>query len=45
MIEQINEIVSRECSREGGVEAAAKAWIERAKGLNKSQGKGNEPRH
>lgn len=45
VLEQINEIVYRECSREGGIEAAAKTWIERVKGLNKGQGKGNQPRH
>lgn len=43
VIERIKEIVHRECSREGGVEIAAQAWIERAKGLHKGQGRGNQP--
>ena len=42
---RIDEIVSGECSREGGVEAAAKAWVERAKGLHRGKGRGNDPRH
>ncbi|KAJ9374382.1 hypothetical protein DTO282F9_1473 [Paecilomyces variotii] len=38
--EKIKMIVQRECMREGGVEEAARIWIDRAKGLNKGQGKG-----
>lgn len=45
VIERINEIVDRECSQEGGIEAAAKIWFERTKRLHQSQGKGNQPRH
>ncbi|RMJ22176.1 hypothetical protein PHISP_06959 [Aspergillus sp. HF37] len=45
VLERIDEIVRRECSREGGVDTAAKAWIERTKGLLKGQGRGNQPRH
>ncbi|KAB8075666.1 DUF1613 domain protein [Aspergillus leporis] len=37
--------VHRECSRDGGVEAAAKIWIERAKGIHKGQGSGNQRGH
>lgn len=44
-IDRITEIVHRECSREGGVEMAARTWIERARGLHKGQGRGNQPRH
>ncbi|KAF9884787.1 tRNA(Ser) Um(44) 2'-O-methyltransferase [Aspergillus nanangensis] len=39
-IERVNDLVHRECSREGGISAAAKIWIERAKGLNRGAGKG-----
>lgn len=35
----VMDIVERECSREGGVQAAAQIWIERARGLQKGQGK------
>jgi tRNASer (uridine44-2'-O)-methyltransferase len=45
VVERIDEIVRRECSREWGVDTAAKAWVERAKGLQKGQGRGNQPRH
>lgn len=45
IIEKVDDIVRRECAREGGVEAAAKIWVERAGGLRKGQGKGREPRH
>lgn len=38
IMDRVNEIVYRECAREGGVEAAAKIWIQRAKGLHKGQG-------
>lgn len=43
VVEQIGDIVRRECAREGGVEAAAKVWLERVKGLQ--QGKGCSQRH
>ncbi|KJK68348.1 putative AdoMet-dependent methyltransferase [Aspergillus parasiticus SU-1] len=37
--------VQRECSRDGGVEGAAKIWVERAKGIHKGQGPGNQRGH
>ncbi|KAE8388061.1 uracil-O(2)--methyltransferase [Aspergillus alliaceus] len=37
--------VQRECLRDGGVEAAARIWIERAKGIHKGQGPGNQRGH
>lgn len=40
--EQVNEVVRRECARDGGVEAAARIWIERAKGLNQGKGQGSQ---
>lgn len=43
VVEQVGEIVRRECAREGGVDAAAKVWMERVKGLQ--QGKGSSQRH
>lgn len=43
VVEQIRDIVRRECAREGGVDAAAKVWMERVKGLH--QGKGSSQRH
>lgn len=45
VIERINEIVDRECLQEGSIEAAAKVWVERVKGLRQGQGKGDQPRH
>lgn len=40
--ETVMEVVRRECAREGGVDFAARIWIERAKGIHKGQGKGNQ---
>ncbi|PGH10797.1 hypothetical protein AJ79_05270 [Helicocarpus griseus UAMH5409] len=37
---RVEEVVERECARYGGVEAAAKMWIERSLGLQKTQGRG-----
>ncbi|KAF7155661.1 hypothetical protein CNMCM5623_008203 [Aspergillus felis] len=45
VLERVAAVVQRECAREGGVEVAAKIWVERAKGLHKGQGKGNQPAH
>ncbi|RLL99481.1 tRNA(Ser) Um(44) 2'-O-methyltransferase [Aspergillus turcosus] len=45
VLERVMAVVQRECAREGGVDVAAKIWIERAKGLHKGQGKGNQPGH
>lgn len=40
--EQVDEVVRRECARDGGVEAAARIWIGRAKGLNQGKGQGSQ---
>ncbi|KAL2007471.1 hypothetical protein VTN00DRAFT_8909 [Thermoascus crustaceus] len=40
--ETIVEVVRRECAREGGVEFAARVWIDRAKSIHRGQGKGNQ---
>ncbi|KAE8415859.1 uracil-O(2)--methyltransferase [Aspergillus pseudocaelatus] len=37
--------VQRECSRDGGVSGAARIWVERAKGIHKGQGAGNQRGH
>ena len=42
IVEQVDEVVRRECARDGGVEAAASIWIERAKGLNQGKGQGSQ---
>lgn len=39
--EKIMEIVERECFKDGGIDAAAHIWIDRAKGLRYGQGKGS----
>ncbi|PYH79871.1 DUF1613-domain-containing protein [Aspergillus uvarum CBS 121591] len=39
---KIMAAVQRDCAREGGVEAAAKIWIERARGINKGPGMGKQ---
>lgn len=44
LVQKINKIVERECAMEGGIQASALMWIERAQGLHKGQGKGN-PTH
>ncbi|KAH8705597.1 hypothetical protein BGW36DRAFT_286256 [Talaromyces proteolyticus] len=38
----VDEIVSRECMREGGVGCAANIWIQRAVGLHKGPGMGKQ---
>ncbi|RAK96912.1 tRNA (uracil) methyltransferase [Aspergillus ibericus CBS 121593] len=45
VLERVMEVVRRECSREGGVDEAAKIWVERAKGLNKGSGSGKQGGH
>ncbi|KAJ5367996.1 tRNA (uracil-O(2)-)-methyltransferase [Penicillium cataractarum] len=39
VVQNVMEIVERECSRERGIQASAQIWIERARGLQKDQGK------
>ncbi|KAE8150039.1 hypothetical protein BDV25DRAFT_118499 [Aspergillus avenaceus] len=38
-------VVERECARDGGLEIAAKNWIDRAKTIHKGQGMGNQKGH
>ncbi|KAL2871515.1 tRNA (uracil) methyltransferase [Aspergillus lucknowensis] len=38
ILERVNEIVRKECAREGGVYIAAKGWVERARGLTSGGG-------
>lgn len=42
-LELIEEVVRRECAREGGVQEASKVWMERAKGIH--SGRGQSQRH
>ncbi|KAJ5263276.1 tRNA(Ser) Um(44) 2'-O-methyltransferase [Penicillium angulare] len=42
LIQKITEITQRECSRDGGIQNAARAWIERAQSLNSGQSSGNQ---
>ena len=44
LVQKINNIVERECTIEGGIQASALMWIERAQGLHKGQGMRN-PAH
>jgi tRNASer (uridine44-2'-O)-methyltransferase len=39
VVQRVMDIVERECSREGGIQASAQIWIQRAQGLQKDQGK------
>ncbi|OOQ85129.1 tRNA (uracil-O(2)-)-methyltransferase [Penicillium brasilianum] len=39
VVQKVMDIVERECSREGGIQASAQIWIQRAQGLQKDQGK------
>jgi tRNASer (uridine44-2'-O)-methyltransferase len=39
-VEKVHSIVERECMRSGGVEAAAKIWLEKVMGLQKGKGRG-----
>jgi tRNASer (uridine44-2'-O)-methyltransferase len=43
VVQKVMEIVERECSREGGIQASAQIWIERARGLQKDHGKATNP--
>jgi tRNASer (uridine44-2'-O)-methyltransferase len=40
ILSKIEEVLERECTASGGVEAAAQIWIERAKSLQIGQGRG-----
>jgi tRNASer (uridine44-2'-O)-methyltransferase len=40
ILSKIEEVIERECTASGGVEAAAQIWIERAKSLQIGQGRG-----
>jgi tRNASer (uridine44-2'-O)-methyltransferase len=40
VLEQVHRIIERECVRSGGVEAAAKIWLERVIGLQRGKGRG-----
>ncbi|KAE8159416.1 uracil-O(2)--methyltransferase [Aspergillus tamarii] len=44
-LEKAMAAVQRECSRDGGVSGAARIWVERAKGIHKGQGAGNQRGH
>jgi tRNASer (uridine44-2'-O)-methyltransferase len=39
-LNRITELLECECAMSGGVEAAAKIWVERARKLQKGQGRG-----
>ncbi|KAJ5171061.1 tRNA (uracil-O(2)-)-methyltransferase [Penicillium coprophilum] len=38
VLNKISEVVERECSKDGGVQLAAKLWVERTKSLHQGQG-------
>ncbi|EQL31875.1 hypothetical protein BDFG_05920 [Blastomyces dermatitidis ATCC 26199] len=40
VMKRVNNVVERECSRDGGLEVAAKLWVERSLGLQEPQGRG-----
>ncbi|KAF7585978.1 tRNA(Ser) Um(44) 2'-O-methyltransferase [Aspergillus hancockii] len=44
-VDRAMSALQRECSRDGGVEAAAKIWIGRARGIHRGQGPGNQRGH
>lgn len=44
LLETALQVIRRECAREGGVERAARTWIQRAVGLHKGSGKGKTSR-
>lgn len=43
VVQKVMDIVKRECSREGGLQASAQIWIKRAQGLQKDHGKATNP--
>ncbi|PKY02263.1 DUF1613-domain-containing protein [Aspergillus campestris IBT 28561] len=45
VLQKATHLVQKECRTEGGVEAAAKIWVERARGLHRGQGRGKQPKH
>ncbi|PLN86074.1 hypothetical protein BDW42DRAFT_201093 [Aspergillus taichungensis] len=45
VLQKVTHLVQKECKTEGGVEAAAKIWVDRARGLHRGQGRGKQPRH
>ena len=42
VLKKIMEVVERECSKDGGVQVAARLWVERTKSLHQEQGKVHE---
>ncbi|OJD26063.1 hypothetical protein ACJ73_02564 [Blastomyces percursus] len=40
VMKRLSNVVERECSRDGGLEVAAKLWVERSFGLREPQGRG-----
>jgi tRNASer (uridine44-2'-O)-methyltransferase len=38
LVDKVTKIIERECAKDGGVQAAAKLWIEQAKSLHRQQG-------
>lgn len=42
VLKKIMEVVERECSKDGGVQVAARLWVERTKSLHQGQGKVHE---
>ena len=45
VLQNATHLVQKECRTEGGVEAAARIWVDRARGLHRGQGRGKQPRH
>ncbi|CAG8324255.1 unnamed protein product [Penicillium nalgiovense] len=42
VLKKIMEVVERECSKDGGIQVAARLWVERTKSLHQGQGKVHE---
>ena len=38
LVDKVTKIIERECAKDGGVQAAAKLWIEQAKSLHRQEG-------